>query len=90
MIYPALLGPFKCMLNCKVGPSKCKTKFTLKHFGIGFVKMHGFHGNPLYVFREWGVGLQIQSYLGFYLYWSIKIGFKLKLRHVSFFLWSEL
>ena len=28
---------------------------------MGYVKMHGFHGNLLYDFREWGVGLQIQS-----------------------------
>ena len=29
----------------------------LKTFDIGYVKMHGFHGNPLYVFREWGGSL---------------------------------
>ena len=38
-----------------------------KKFGMGYVKMHGFHGNLLYDSRDWGVGLQIQSYLGFYL-----------------------
>ena len=32
-----------------------------------------------------GGGLQIQSYLGFYLSQSTKIGVKLKLRHMSFF-----
>ena len=39
----------------------------LKHFGMGYmhVKMHGFNDNPLYDFREMGVVLQIQSYLGF-------------------------
>ena len=47
------------MRNCLVGPSACETKFSLKHFGMSFVKMHGFHGNPLYDSREWGVGLQI-------------------------------
>ena len=26
-IYPALLGPFKFILNCLVGPSECETKF---------------------------------------------------------------
>ena len=78
------------MPNRSVGPSKCETKFTLKHFGMGYVKMHGFHGNPLYDFREWGVGLQIQSYLGFYLSQSTKIAVKLKLRHMFFFLWSDL
>ena len=68
MIYPALLGPFKFMQNCLVGPSKCETKFSSKQFGIGYMKMHGFHGNPLYGFQEWGLGLQIQSYLGFSLF----------------------
>ena len=67
MICPALLGPFKFMPNCSVGPFECETKFTSKYFGMGYVKMHGFHSNPVYDFREWGVGLQIQSYLGFYL-----------------------
>ena len=40
-----------------------------KKFGMGYEKMHGFHGNLLYDSRDWGggVGLQIQSYLGFYL-----------------------
>ena len=38
----------------------------LKNIGMGYVKMHGFHGNPLYDSREWWVGLQIISYLGFY------------------------
>ena len=41
-IYPALLGPFKCMPNCSVGPFVCETKFTSKYFGKGYVKMHGF------------------------------------------------
>ena len=57
---------------------------------MGYVKMHGFHGNRLYDSRDWGVGLQIQSYLGFFLSLSTKIGVKLKLRHMSFFLWSDL
>ena len=67
MIYLALLGPFKFMPNRSVGPSQCETKFSLKHFGMGYVTMHGFHGNPLYESREWGLVLQIQSYLWFYL-----------------------
>ena len=52
------------MANYSVGPSECETKFTSKHFTMGYVKMHGFNGNPLHSFREWGVGLQIQSYEG--------------------------
>ena len=43
---------------------------------MGYVRMHGFHGNPLYDLRESGIGLQIQSYLGFYLSQSTKIGVK--------------
>ena len=54
MIYPALLGPFKFMPNFSAGPSECETKFSLKHFGIDYVKMHGVHDNPLYDSREWG------------------------------------
>ena len=62
----------------------------IKTFSMGYVKMHGFNGNPLYDFREWGVGLQIQSYLGFYLSKSTEIGVKLKLRYMFFFLWSDI
>ena len=50
----------------------------------------GFHGNPLYDYREWGVGLQNESYLGFYLSHRTKIGDRLKLRHMSFLLWLDL
>ena len=39
-----------------------------KKIGMGYVKMHGFSGNLLYDSRDWGVDLQIQSYLGFYLF----------------------
>ena len=67
------------MPNSSVGPSECETNFTLKHFGMGYVKMHGFHGSPLYDFREWGVGLQTQSYLEFYLSQSTKMCVNLKL-----------
>ena len=62
-----------------------KRSSRLKKFGMGYEKMQGFHGNLLYDSRDWGVGLQIQSYLGFYLSQSTKIGVKLKLRHMSFF-----
>ena len=31
-------------------------------------KMHGFHGNLLHDSQDWGVGLQIQSYLEFYIF----------------------
>ena len=47
-----------------------------KNFGIGYVKMHGFHGSPLYDSRDeggGGVGLQIHSYLGFYFSYSTKL-----------------
>ena len=54
MIYPALQGLSKCMSNCSLEPSKCKTKFSSKHFGMGYVKMHGLDGNRLYDSREWG------------------------------------
>ena len=67
MIYPALLGPFKFMPNCSVGPSECEMKFSSQEIRYGLREMHGFHGNRLYDSRDWVVGLQIQSYLGFYL-----------------------
>ena len=63
-----------------------KNAVHLKHFDMGHVNMHGFHGNPLYDFREGEVGLLIQSYLGFFLSQSTKIVVKLKLKHMSFFL----
>ena len=36
--------PFKDMSNCLLGPYKCETKFSSKHFGMGYVKMHGLDG----------------------------------------------
>ena len=42
-----------------------------KYFGMGYVKMHSFHGNSSYDSIDLGgggVGIHIQSYLGFYLY----------------------
>ena len=44
-----------------------RNKVVLKIFGIGFVKMHGFHSNPVYDSKKMGVCLQNQSYLGCYL-----------------------
>ena len=54
MIYLALLGLIKFMPNCSLRPPECETKFSSKHFGIGYVKMHGFNCNPLYDSQEWG------------------------------------
>ena len=45
---------FKVMSNCLLGPSDCETKFSFKQFGMGYVKMHDFHGNHLYDSRECG------------------------------------
>ena len=44
-----------------------RNEFLLK-IGMGCVKIYGFHGNALYDSRDEGVCLQIQSYLGFYLF----------------------
>ena len=38
------------------------------NFGMGYVKMHGFHGNALFNSQDLVVGLQIQSYIEFYLF----------------------
>ena len=43
-----------------------------------------------YMILENGVGLQIQSYLGFYLFQNTKVGVKKKLRQTPFFLWSDM
>ena len=44
-----------------------RNEVVLKIFGMDYVKMHGFHGNPLYDSRVYGQALQIQSYSEFYL-----------------------
>ena len=44
--------PFKFMPNCSVGLSESETKFTSKYFGMGYVKMHVFHGNTLIWFSR--------------------------------------
>ena len=54
MIDPALLGHFKFMPNCSVGPSNVKRSSPQKKFGMGHVKMHGFYGNLLYDSRDRG------------------------------------
>ena len=54
----------------------------LKTFWYVLCKNAWFPWQPL--IKNWGVGLQIQSYLGFYLSKSTKIGVKLKLRHMFF------
>ena len=89
MIYSAFLGPFKFMPNCSVGPSKCETKFSIKHFGMGYVKMHGFHGNPFMILEN-GDTPTNSSISRVLLILEHKIGVKLKLRHMSFFLWSDM
>ena len=36
---------------------KCDSQkgvYVQDEFGTGYVKIHGFHGNHLYDFREWG------------------------------------
>ena len=48
-------------------PQSVKLSSPHKKLGMGYVKKHGFHGNSLYDSRDWGVGLQSQSYLEFYL-----------------------
>ena len=29
-----------------------RTEVLLKHFGMGYVKMHGFHGNPYMILKD--------------------------------------
>ena len=60
------LGHFNSCQIVQWDPQNVKRRTPQKKFGMG-EKMHGFHGNLLYDSRDCGVGLQIQSYLGFYL-----------------------
>ena len=55
------------MSNFQCDPQNGKRSSPQKKFDIGYVKMHGFHGIPLDDPRDWRVGLQIQSYLEFYI-----------------------
>ena len=40
---------FSWMPNCLLEAPGCETKVSSKNFGIGYVKMHGFYGNPLHI-----------------------------------------
>ena len=60
--------PIKVTLHPQIvhwDPLNPKLSRPQNNFGIGYVKMHGFHGIPLYDYRERGEGLQIQSYLDY-------------------------
>ena len=37
-----------------MGTPECQTKLSPKYSGMGYLKKHGFHGNPLNDSREWG------------------------------------
>ena len=52
--------------------------------------MHDFHGNRFNESQGWGIGLQIQSYIGFYMSKSTIIVVILKHIHISFFLLSDI
>ena len=54
MIYPALLGPFKFMPNCSVGPSECEMKFSLQEIGYGLGENAWFPWRPLIRFSRLG------------------------------------
>ena len=47
MIYPALLGPFKFMPNCSVGPSECEMKFSSQEIRYGLRENAWFPWQPL-------------------------------------------
>ena len=54
--YLASPGQFFMGVKLFIGTPLIRNKVILK-IGMGYVKMHGFHGNPLYDSREWGLGL---------------------------------
>ena len=37
---------FEWVQKCSLGPPGCETKVSSKNFGLGYVKLHGFYGNP--------------------------------------------
>ena len=37
---------FSWVPTCSLGPPECETELSEKNVGMGYVKMHGFHGNP--------------------------------------------
>ena len=52
MIYPVLHGPLEFMPNYSVGTSECETKFTLKHFGMYYVKCLFSMATPYMIFEN--------------------------------------
>ena len=56
MIYPALLGPFKFMPNCSVGPSECEMKFSSQEIRYGLRENAWFPWQPLIWFSRLGGG----------------------------------
>ena len=53
-MYPALLGPFKFMPNCSVGPSECETKFSFKETWYGLRENAWFTWQPHMIFEIGG------------------------------------
>ena len=55
--YDLSCTPRSFLNSCQIvqwDPQKVKRSSSQKKFGMGYVKMHGFHGNLLYVSRDWG------------------------------------
>ena len=67
---PSILHSKGLLNSCQIvqwDPQNVKRSSPQKKFAMGYVKMHVFLGNLLYDSQDWGVGLQIPSYLGLYL-----------------------
>ena len=43
---PCNPGHFSWVPNKSLAPPECEMKLSSKEFGMGYVKMHGFYGNP--------------------------------------------
>ena len=55
--YDLSCTPRGLLNSCQIvqwGPQNVKRSSPQKKFGMGYVKMHGFHGNLLYDSRDWG------------------------------------
>ena len=60
-----------------------------KMINFDYVKLHGFHGNPLFDLKN-GVFLKKYSYISNNLSYNTKLGVKLVLTHSKFIWWSDM
>ena len=57
-------GQFFISAKCSLESPECETKLPSKKLGMGYVKTHRFHGNPLYYCGEWGYAYKFNPIKG--------------------------